>query len=125
MSKIKDFFKNLLVKNLLVEPSILEERQLFVRTNSAGLNWSTSTPTIYLLASGVTKREVLDCFPDHDVQKLKDNCFLVVLGAIDSQGNKCFFYENWFGDYSFERSGLCTASDWPPFKRHFIDTSTW
>ena len=123
MSKIRKLLSNLFPD--YDEFSLLMERRAFVKANVAALYWPTSPLLVYLLASGVTKREISDYLPNQEVQQLSDNCFLMAFGAMDAQGSKYFFYENWFANYSFERSSLYTVNDWPPFKRHVLDTSTW
>jgi len=69
----------------------------------------------------VTKSDLLAFLSDEQVQQLADNAFLAVFGVLDVDDNKFLFYENWFHNYTFERSTLYAVAEWPPFKRHRLD----
>ncbi|MFD1469224.1 hypothetical protein ACFQ48_13400 [Hymenobacter caeli] len=117
---MKAFFRSLFIGKKV---SLSDERKTFVKSSLGPLAFTNDGPTIYLLASGVTKKELLTYVTDADDQHFNDDAFLITYGVIDESGDKFFFYENWFSNYDFRRSKLFSVLEWPPFKRHWINTN--
>lgn len=117
MGVLQQFFKYWLVDRHQGD-TIAKHRTAFVQ---AALLGRASSP-VYLLAAGVTKPELEAYLPltPNETQQIQPSAYLAAYGVVDLNGHKHFFYENWFADYSFERSQLHAVNDWPAFTRHFI-----
>ena len=118
MGALQQFFKYWLIDRQQGD-TIAKQRKAFVQ---AALPERAGSP-VYLLAAGVTKPELeayLPLTPD-EIQQIHPRAYLSAYGVVDLDGHKHFFYENWFADYSFERSRLHAVNDWPEFTRHFIE----
>lgn len=118
MEELRRFFRYWLV-NRHRHYSIAQERRDHVQAVLSG----RAVGPVYFLATGVTKQE-LEVFlrlAPTEALRIHPKASLSAYGVVDANGHKYLFYENWFADFTFERSRLYAVLHWPEFTRHFIE----
>ncbi|QJX47030.1 hypothetical protein HMJ29_08820 [Hymenobacter taeanensis] len=120
MGWLRRFFRYLLVERGK-PPTPAQQCIQFVQENLPVENRAEGKILVYYLASGALMRELKAYLPDANLEHLTERAYIMAFGAIDSGGQKYFFYEHWFHNYTFEASPLYAVEEWLPFKQTLID----